>query len=70
MLHFFFHQKSEGHDLEDALNRKDHSESCVQVLQYSLICRRGRVMLKIKRWQGLNYKKSEGVSGIKKWTIP
>lgn len=66
----FSHQKSEGHDLEDALNREDNSERCVQVLEHGLVCRRGRVILKIKRRQGLKYKKSAGVSGIEKWNIP
>lgn len=52
----FSHQKAEGHDLEDTLNGEKNSESCVQVLQYGVICGRGRVILKIERGQGLNYK--------------
>lgn len=46
---FFSHQKTEGHDLEDTLDREDNSERCVQVLQDSLVRRRGRVILKINK---------------------
>lgn len=67
---FLFYHKSKGHDLQDALDRKDHSESSVKVLQYGLICRRGRVILKRERQLGLNSKKCVGVSGVKKWNIP
>ena len=45
----FPHQKSKGHDLEDALDREDDSESRVQVLEYCLVCRWGRVILETIR---------------------
>lgn len=64
----FSHQKAEGHDLEDTLNGKENSESCVQVLQYDLICWRGRVILKIERGQGLKCLIC-GTCRIKKWNI-
>lgn len=45
----FSYQKTEGHNLKDALDGEDDSESCVQVLQDSLVCRWGRVILKINK---------------------
>lgn len=65
------HQKSKGHDLEDALDGEDDSESCVQVFEYGLICRRGRVILKIEQQhRGTSCGKPAGVWNSKSGTLP
>lgn len=45
VLYYFSHQKTEGHDFEDTLNREENSEGCVQLFQDSVICQRSRIIL-------------------------
>ena len=60
----FSHQKAEGQDLEDTLDREENSERRVQVLQYGVVCRRGRVILKKRKTAGFKQQEMCRVSGI------
>lgn len=43
------HQKTKGHDLEDALHGEDDREGHVQVLEHGLVRRRGGVVLEVEQ---------------------
>lgn len=65
------HQKSKGHDLEDALHREDDREGHVQVLEHGLVRRRGGVVLQIEeRHRGIKMQEKLQVCRIRKWNTP